>query len=317
MTPTESNKPSKVDVFGFGHCCIDYLSILDPYPLKGKKGDVVKSLVIGGGPVPTALQTVVKLGGSARFCGKVGADWEGRQVITELRAAGVDVEPMVIDPDVTTARAFIWIDPYEGSRTVALDISRFTWVPEDQLDEKHVRECRVFITDCRATEAALKALRIAHEAKITTILDAGSVRPRFEEILPLIDYAIVSRDMAETFTALSDDNRTNGGIDDPSELARKLVNNGAGTGIVTKGEMGAVSCDGDKVIVHPGYKVDVYDTTGAGDVFHGAFIYGLLQNWSLRENIRFANAAAALSCRKLSGSMGIPSKEEVFNLIQP
>jgi ribokinase len=293
-----------VDVFGFGHCCIDYLCVLNPYPRKGKKGDVVRSLVIGGGPVPTALATVVKFGGSARFCGKVGDDADGRQVVGELGGAGVDIRPMVIDRGVTTARAYIWIDPKDGTRTIALDATGMTWLAEEQLNDGLPKHCRVLLTDGRATGATLKGLRLAREAEVTTVLDAGSVRPRFGEMLALVDYALVSRDLADTFAPGSG----------PEELARKLTEAGTGTAVVTAGEHGAYWWDGGNGGFVPGFKVEAYDSTGAGDVFHGAFIWGLLQGWGMEDAVRFANAAAALSCRKLSGRMGIPTLGEVIKL---
>lgn len=294
-----------VDVFGFGHCCIDYLSVLDPFPEKGKKGDIVESVVIGGGPVPTALLTFGKLGGTARFCGKIGADHDGQVVLEGLRSGGVDVSPMIIDQAATTARAFIWIDPHDASRTIALDLTRLSWPTADELDDDLLRACRIFLCDGRATEACLKGLRLARKLGVRTVLDVGAARPRFEEILELTDYAIVSRDLADTFSPGAG----------PDDLAKLLVRSGAGSAIVTIGRKGAVWFDGSTGGHVPGFEVDAVDTTGAGDVFHGAFIYGISRDWDIERSITFGNGAAALSCRRLSGQMGIPCLEEVEDLV--
>ena len=296
----------KVDVFGFGHCCIDYLAVLDPFPEKGKKGDVVESLVIGGGPVPTAILTTVKFGLKAGFCGKVGADADGRTVIKGLKAGGVNVSSMVVDENARTARAYIWIDQHDGSRTVALDRTRFEWLTAAELNLDLVRNCRVFLCDGRAVEACLEGLKVARECGVITIFDAGAARPRFEELIRLVDYAIVSADLADTLAPGAD----------PQELARLLVDQGAGTAIVTSGAKGAAWCRGVESGCMAGFRTKVYDTTGAGDVFHGAFIYGLLQGWQLEPAIRFANAAAALACRKLSGQGSIPQLGEVEKLVE-
>jgi ribokinase len=274
----------KVDVFGFGHCCIDYLTVLDPFPEKGKKGDVVESLVIGGGPVPTAIMTTVRFGLKAGFCGKVGADNDGRIVIEGLKAGGVDVSSMIIDENARTARAYIWIDPHDGSRTVALDRTRFAWLTAAELNLDLVRNCRVFLCDGRAVEACLDGLKVARECGVTTVFDAGAARPRIEEMMTMVDYAIVSADLADT-------------------------------AIITNGAEGAVWCRGEKSARVAGFRTKVYDTTGAGDVFHGAFIYGILKGFNLEPAIRFANAAAALACRKLSGQGSIPHLSEVEKLI--
>ena len=295
--------PLQVDVFGFGHCCIDYLCILDPYPFKGKKGDVVESLIIGGGPVPTALQAIVQFGGTACFCGKAGADRDGYQITDELRDRGIDVSPMIIDPDVRTARAYIWIDKRDGSRTVALDLTRYSWLNADLLDDRLPQQCRVFLTDGRAAEATLKGLRLAREANVTTVLDVGTRRQRLDEMLPLVDYAVISQDLVDVFSKRN-----------ALELAHHFIESGVKIAIVTVGKEGAVWCDGISEGHVPGFKVKAIDTTGAGDVLHGAFIHGLLHGWSLERTIRFANATAALSCRKLSGSRGIPTLEETLSL---
>ncbi|MDP8228757.1 MAG: PfkB family carbohydrate kinase [Candidatus Electryoneaceae bacterium] len=301
-TANQSDDPVSVDVFGFGHCCVDYLSILDPYPSKGKKGDVVESLVIGGGPVPTALATLANFGATTRFCGKVGSGHEGALIIDGLHQRGVDTSWMTVDPDGVTARAFIWIDPKDGSRTIALDVSRFKWMTPDQLDDRLPKRCKLFLTDGRATDATLKALKIARKAGVTTVLDIGATRPRLDEMLPLIDYAVVSQDLADGFAPGAS----------PDQLSHRLIEAGTGTAVVTMGKNGTIWFDGSNGGHIPSFPVSrIVDTTGAGDIFHGAFIYGLLQDWALDHSIRFAGVAAALSCRKLSGMMSIPSLEEV------
>lgn len=280
--------------------------MLDPYPDKGKKGEVVESLIIGGGPVPTALLTVVKFGFTARFCGKVGDDQDGRFVCEGLKEGGVDVSPMLIDKDTTTARAHIWIDARDGSRTVALDRSKLTWHTAAQLNPELPRLCRVFLCDGRASEATLKGIKLAKEAGVVTVLDTGSVRARLLEMLELVDFAVVSADLADTLSPGAP----------PDEIAQKLVHMGAGAAVVTCGKSGAVYFDGTICRTVPGFEVDVVDTTGAGDVFHGALVFCLLNSWDLARSVSFANAAAALSCRKLSGKAGIPRLDEVETLLK-
>lgn len=303
---SSSSSSSSVDLFGFGHCCADYLALLRPFPEKGKKGDVIESLLVGGGPVPTACQTVAKFGRSALFVGKVGADSDGEVVKRGLREEGVDASFMLTDPKVNTARAYIWIDPDDGSRTVALDVSRFSFPAEDELDERLVISARVFMVDGRAVEATLKGLRIAREAGVITVLDAGAERPRFREMLELVDYAIVSADLADTFAP---------GVE-AEKLADLLVKSGARNAIVTVGERGAFYRGYEGSGFVPGVRSpQVVDTTGAGDVFHGAFIYGLLEGWEIERRLHFAATAAALSTRKLSGRFGIPTREETLQLV--
>jgi len=306
---------TSVDLFGFGHCCADYLMVLDPYPAKGCKGDVVESLVIGGGPVPTACAAAVKFGLSARFAGKVGADADGEVVIRGLREAGVDDTYMLIEPAVKTARACIWIDPKDhGARTVALDLIRFQQPSADELDDRLPALCRALLVDGRASEACLKALNLARKKDVITILDTGAVRPCFKEMLQLTDFAIVSYELALAYLP--------GGS--PLEVAEKLISDGAEYAVVTFGESGAYWMSKNSAGFAPGFPQPlVVDTTGAGDIFHGAFIYKLLENSqnvhtlsseNMNGIIRFANAAAALSTRKLSGRLSIPDLKEALDL---
>jgi len=306
------------DVFGLGHCCIDHLSILEPYPEKGKKGVVVESCLTGGGPVPTALRLVTRFGGTATFCGKVGDDDAGRQIISELRDDNIDTRQLVVDPQTTTARADIWIDPADGRRTIALKIPANPWISADQIDVELVTNCRIFFTDGREREASIKGLRSAREAGITTVFDTGSSRPGLYDMLPLIDYAIVSQDLFEHIESeeMSLRKGSDMQVDRSRKLADHLIKAGAKAVIVTLGERGALWHDGTQIRILVGFPVKAIDTTGAGDVFHGAFIHGLLQNWEVSSIIEFANAAAAASCRRLSGSGGIPTLEEVGVLIE-
>ena len=308
----------RVDVFGLGHCCLDYLSVLDPFPDKGKKGEIVDSLIISGGPVPTALQALTRFGRSTRFCGKVGDDDAGKQVISELYLNGIDTIPVVVDPDMKTAIAHIWIDRSDGSRTVALNRTNTNWVSEEELNKDLSKSCRLFLTDGRAEKATLKALQIARTAGIPTVFDSGAIRPGIKKMLSLVDYAIVSVDFADTFLPhpeqKSHSTNQESLIERGNKLCRELIRSGVGIAIVTIGEYGAVYSNGSKTGLVPGFNVDVYDTTGAGDIFLAGFIHGVLEELNLEECIRFGNAAAALSCKKLSGIMGIPTLEDVSNL---
>ncbi len=279
---------------------------------------VIESCITSGGPVPTALRVVTRFGGTAMFCGKVGDDEEGRQIIRELDDDKVDTRQIVVDKQATTSHADIWIDPTDGSRTIALNTPENPWITAEQFTADSIRDCRVFFTDGRAIEASMLGLKTARKAGISTVFDAGSSRPGLYEMLPLIDYAIVSQDLGEHLDlgklSLANHNISNSAI--PLALANHLINSGAKTVIVTLGERGALWHDGNNKYVYPTFPIDAFDTTGAGDVFHGAFIHGLLQNWEVSRIITFANAAAALSCRRLSGSGGIPTLGEVEKLLQ-
>ena len=134
----------------------------------------------------------------------------------------------------------------------------------------------------------------------------GSLRGDFQKLLPLIDYLVVSKRFAFGYTELND----------PVKACRKLLKEGFKAVVITLGEKGAVVGEKDSVFQVPGYKVNVVDTTGAGDVFHGAFIYGLCEKWPLKKIVQFSNACAALKCTKLGGRAGIPTLSQAKNFIK-
>ncbi len=303
------------DVFGLGHCCIDCLALLDPYPDKGRKGEVVETLTITGGPIPTALQAVVKFGGSAGFCGKVGDDADGQQVRAELRQGGLDISTMVVDPSARTAKAYIWIDRRTGERTVALDRSGLMWLKAGEFNLSPIRRARLFYTDAREQTSTRQGLETARDAGVATMLDCGADRSGLREMMPLVDIAAVSHEFADSFL-LKSELIAESPVERSRRLAEALLRAGAGLAVVTVGERGVVWLNGSAEGFVPGFTVQpVVDTTGAGDVFHAGFIHGWLRGWAIDDAVRFGNAAAALSVRKLSGARGIPELAEVETLV--
>lgn len=129
------------------------------------------------------------------------------------------------------------------------------------------------------------------------------------ELAGLCDFLVCSEEFAREYVGSEH-------AFDPEQVIRQMKSLGSPTVTITLGEQGSITCHGETVFRAPAYKVDVVDTTGAGDVFHGGYIYGLLQKWELKEVLRFASAIAALKCRRLGGRAGIPSLEEVHPMLR-
>ncbi len=294
------------DCLGFGICALDYLSILDPYPGLDEKVDVVVSSVQGGGPVPTAMATMAKLGAEVAFVGKIGDDYEGMVIRSELEKFGVDVDYLLIDEKVKSLKAFIWVDKNNGKRTVALDKTRMKPVKPKEISFLKDIYFRYLHLDGRDIDASIFLAKKAKKDGSEVILDLGSLRENIEELFPLVDYLVVSREFAYDYTHL----------EDLSQACSELKKIGFKCVVVTLSEKGCLWTDENKVNYFPGFKIEVVDTTGAGDVFHGAFIFGLLKKWKMGEIIEFASACAALKCRKLGGREGIPSLKEVKDFLK-
>jgi len=306
MVRSSLNKRVRFDCVGLGVNAIDYLCLLDPYPGLDDKVDAVSSSVQGGGPVPTAMATLAKLGAKSCYVGKVGKDAEGEFVKAQLEKEGVDTRFMIADKRTKTSRAFVWVDKRSGKRTVVLDRDS-----NNRMDKKDLAFINPVFTkfvhlDAREPEINILVARWAKKLGAGVCLDVGSLREGVDRVLLYADHLIVSRRFACGFAATVD----------PATACRKLMQRGFKTVVVTVGEEGCLCGRDDKLFLSPGFKVKVVDTTGAGDVFHGAFIYGLLQKWSLKRIAEFANACAALKCRRLGGRAGIPTLTEVRDFMQ-
>lgn len=312
------------DCVGFGMNSVDCLSILDPYPNLDEKVEVIESSIQGGGPVPTAIATLAKLGSKVAYIGKIGDDPEGEFVKAELEKEGVNADYLIKDKESKTAKAFIWVDKNTGKRTVALDKTNLNHTKPSDLDFLDSISTRFLHIDAREPEVDIFLSRWAKRLGAKVSLDVGSLRLSVESLFPFVDHLIVSKRFACGFTKLSD----------PFSACRELMKKGFETVVVTIGEDGCIcgsprgfttsgsarefnmSGGEDKIFHSPGFPVKVVDTTGAGDVFHGAFIYGLLEKWDLKKTARFACACAAIKCRKLGGRAGIPNLAEAMNFIK-
>jgi len=305
MIRSNSNRKISYDCIGLGVNAIDYLCMVKPYPQLDDKVDATKFSIQGGGPVPTAMVTLARLGAKICYVGKVGSDPEGEFVKNQLKKEGVDIQYMVEDRKTKTARAFVWVDKESGKRTVVLNRHKNDRLHKNDLKFIDSVSTKYLHLDARDPAINIAVARWAKKQGAEICLDVGSPRKGVDKVFPFVDHLIVSRRFACGYTGKSD----------PAVACRKLMKGRFKTTVVTIGEEGCI-CASEKENFHStGFKVKVVDTTGAGDVFHGAFIFGLLKKWPPKRVAKFANACAALKCRKLGGRAGIPSLKEVSSFM--
>jgi len=291
---------------GVGLCTLDYICIVDKFPQADQKVDARAFSRQGGGPVATAMCTLGHFGVKVGFIGKVGNDPEAKLIASELSRFNVETQCMVFDSYSRTPRAFIWVDRHTGARTVVLDRTEISDLDPKEFHEDLLRSCRYVLIDGRELKASYHAAKIAREAGAEVVLDVGSAREGIKELLPLVDHLVVSKPFADKFT----DN------EEPGQAAMKLLGMGFKTVVITLGSYGSVcATEGDFFQTDP-YDIEVLDTTGAGDVFHGAYIYGLSKGWELTEVVEFASAAAAMKCVRIGGRLGIPAVDEVVQFME-
>jgi sugar/nucleoside kinase (ribokinase family) len=294
------------DVVGLGASCIDQVCRLPVFPEAGGPRAKVRmqdQTRTCGGQVATALATCASLGLRAAYLGAIGPDDDGRRIRGELEARGIDVGH--VEPSAApSATATILLDA-TGDRIVLWYRDPALRYPPDRLPAAVIASARVLHVDDVDVPAAIEAARIARAHGVTITCDIDHVTPGTRELLQLVSHPVFAESVPLELT----------GETDPATALRALRRIHPGRLVVTVGERGALALDGDTLVAAPGFPVTVVDTTGAGDVFRGGYIYGLVRGWSLERQLWFANAAAAVSCTKPGAMGGVPALAEVEDLL--
>ncbi len=295
------------DVVGLGCACLDFLGIVPHLPDQDEQVWMSDSTQQGGGMVSTALVTLSRLGASTAFVGKIGDDMAGRVVKEEFNLYEVDSEHLVMELGASTSVSMILVDESTGQRTIMAGGSAVELLPSE-VPAEMVASAKYLHLDNTNRQASLAAARLARDSGVPVVLDADTMSPPgdLEDLLRLTDYLIASKVFAKELTGLAD----------PSAAAKALSCYGSTVTVVTLGEEGSYTLAGGRSFHTPAYSVDVVDTTGAGDVYHGAFIFGLLRGWKLEKTANFASAVAAVSCTRLGGRAGIPTLDEAVSFLR-
>jgi len=292
-------------VVGIGQCCLDYLAIVDSYPGIDSKKEVLVWEEQGGGPVATALVTLARLGADCVFYGIAGDDREGVWIKESLVAEGVDAHGLLMRGNSVSQAAFIAIEKMSGKRTIFWRRPSGKELAPEELEKGFLDGVSFLLLDGLMKEVSLHAAGLAKKKQVPVMLDAGRLRDGMIEIARLSDFVVASEEFA----------RDLGYTGDAREFGKILLRHGLGLTTITLGNLGSITFSGDDIINVPAFRVETVDTTGAGDVFHGAYCYGILTGWDIESTVRFASAAAALKCRKLGGRAGIPTLEEVLRFL--
>jgi len=280
--------------------------MVDTFPQADTKKEVLLWEEQGGGPVATALTTLSRLGVSCRFYGVIGDDREGTAIRQSLHEEGVYVSGLVTRSRASSQSAFILIEKLAATRTIFWKRPSGEPLSPEELPRDFLEGADFLLLDGLMKDVSLFAARQAKEAGIPIVLDAGRVRDGTLELARLSDYVVGSEEFARDLSWK----------DDAAQFKSKIKKHGFGITTITLGARGSVTYADDKVIIIPAFPVETVDTTGAGDVFHGGYIYGLLRKWSLEATVRFASAVAAMKCRKVGGRAGIPRLAEIQQFLE-
>jgi sulfofructose kinase len=294
----------KLDVVGVGLNAIDTFIPVAHYPARGSKVEFRSAQVLPGGQVATAMIACQHWGLRTRYVGKVGDDSAAELHRAEFARAGVEAH-LFTAPGCPSQQAFILVDD-SGERTVLWKRDdRLTLRPEE-LQQDWIVNARALHIDGHDTAAAALAAGWAHAANIPVIADVDDLYPGVETLLKTVDYLITSRDIP-------------GRLMEEPDLKKSLPalqkRFGSRLTAATLGEEGVLAWDGSQFHYAPAFQIQPVDTTGAGDIFHAGFIYGLLQGWPLVRQLDFACAAAALNCTALGARAGIQPVASIEHLI--
>jgi len=292
---------SSFDVVGVGLNATDTLILLPRFPTYGGKVIFEREVLSPGGQVATAMVTCAKLGLRTKYIGTLGDDERGVIQLESLRGSGINLDDIEIRPNCPNQIAYILVDQSSGERTVLWRRDECLRMEPAALTPEKIASARILHIDGHDTPAVARAAEIARRHQIPVTVDVDTIYPGFDNVLPNVDYLLAGSAFPSRWTHEPDPFRA---------LAMIQEEYGMQVAAMTLGAEGALARMDGKFTYSPGFIVDCVDTTGAGDVFHGAFCYSLFENMLLRDSLEFSNAMAALNCTALGARGRIASLRE-------
>ncbi|MEJ2146113.1 MAG: carbohydrate kinase family protein [Acidobacteriota bacterium] len=293
----------RFQVVGFGENAVDWVCRVPSYPEHDAKIRMERMLRFCGGQIATACSFWARLGVPTRYVGRVGDDDLGRFVQEELAGEAMDLKLEVV-PGAFSHHSLILVDHATGGRTILYDRDPALRYGHADLDRIVLTEGSLLHVDANDVEASIRAATWAVEAGMAVSVDIDRVEPGTERLLEKARFFIANRSFVASFGGTGDWRRDLAKVDEacPGFVA------------MTRGEGGAAACWEGRSYEFPSFSVPVVDSTGAGDMFHAAFIFAVLRGWSVGRCMRFANAAGALACTRLGARPSIPTLEEILAL---
>lgn len=256
-----------------------------------------------GAPATNAAALLAKWGCDTSLIARIGDDFWGKEILKQLCEIGISTKSILIDASVSTSISCILTNTQNGNRTIFNHPLQETpikpkWPKEDP---------DLILIDGRETAIALQALQKYPNA--ISVMDAGSIKPWTDKLAPLVDYFVCSEDLSRTYTGQEIN------LEDPDQLHAifsKLEHLNKKHIIITIGERGVLYQENHQIHHIPAFKTNTMDSTGAGDIFHGAFVYFLGKQLSLPSVIEMASLTASISTETFGGMLSIPSLETVI-----
>ena len=303
-----------MDIVGLGLATIDVMTLVPRLPGRDEVFPARRILLEGGGPVATALVAAARLGASTAYLGPIAPTTWGALTRAGLEAQRVDTGHAPERAAGEQPCAVILVDEPTGQRSILYERGDLQDLAPAEVPAGLVTSARALHLDGVYPEAACHAAEMARQAGVVVSFDggAGVDWDGTEGLLSLVDLMVVARRFAEEMTGLSDPLEAGQSLLESYEPRQVVITDGVRGSWCWETVQGtAGSRTGSQSIHQPALAVDVVDTTGAGDVYHGAYLYAFLQGWPARRCLAFAAATAALKCQELGGRAGIPTRPQV------
>ena len=298
-----------LDVIGLGASTMDIITLVDHFPTRRENQQAQTQTNQGGGPVATALVTASRLGGRTAMLDSIGDDWAGALVLQGFKTEGVDTGYIEIHRGHTTSTSNILVSAKDGARAIMWMPGSAPELSLSELQKSAIRSAKIIHLNGRHWNACLEAAKLAKESGVRISFDGGAnrFRPELRKLLPLADICIVAKDFADSYT----------GETEISRSIELLLKEGPEIATVTDGTNGSwVRTRGGLSFHQPAFLFPAtVDTTGCGDSYHGAFLFGLLKGFPVEKVTAFASAVAALNSQHLGGRSGLPRLDEVVKFL--
>ena len=302
--PLQIQDNKQFDAVGFGLNAVDHLIVVPEYPAFDTKLRLLEHKLSAGGQTATAMVTLRRLGLKTAYAGRFGADPEGVFGLQTLKDDDVNIDFAEVVEGARNQIAFITIDARSGERTIVWDRDKHLAYRREESPVEFGPMGRVLHLDAHDPPACVRLAQAARASGTIVSADIDNVYEGLPELLPLIDILIGSKEFPHRVTGISDER---------TALMELKSRYGCAVVGMTIGAAGAVVYCEDRFIESPGFDVSgiCRDTTGAGDAFHGGFIYGLLAGEDIETSLKLGNAVAAIKCCALGARTALPTRAEL------
>lgn len=294
------------DAVGLGGVTLDYLCCVNHLGRNDKVSFIEEVQYSVGGCVPTALTTIQRLGGASVLISQLGDDWMGSKILKGLKGEGICCDGVEFDKENSSPFSFVQINKKTGERAITYYPGASESIVFNNKGRNLIDRSKALIIDGLITTEDIKAAEYASKTNKPVLMDANVIFKNTYELLPYINYLVISENFLYEYSKSKN-----------IESSLKKIKNDFNPEILvaTLGKKGSVVILDNKIVHIESFSVNEVDTTGAGDVYHGGFLFGILKGWDIKDIMIFSSAVAALKCTSSGGWKGIPDMDTVVRFL--